>query len=258
MASLKFGRKSGVGGSQLLGRRLAEPKRFVSRLIQGGARHALRRLTALHLISGTGWSNAPNPEDQPTRDAQVLRDLVGRAQHGDVAAFERLIAAHERQVYAFALAFAGDPDQAKDLAQEALVKSYRSIGSFRFQSSFSTWLYAIVRNLFRDQLRGRAANESLRGRPLRDADLQLASEDAAGADEQLIAEESRQALLAALGRVPDPYREALFLADVQGQGYQDIAAVLRVAVGTVKSRVNRGREALRAILFENGEKETMR
>jgi len=86
----------------------------------------------------------------------------------------------------------------------------------------------------------------------------LTSDDAAGADEQLIAEESRRALLGALGRVPDPYREALFLADVQGQGYQDIAAVLRVAVGTVKSRVNRGREALREILFETAQKETIR
>lgn len=210
-----------------------------------------RPLTALQLITKP---LAPDAEAQPADEAELLRDLVDRAQQGDVAAFERLIAAHQQKVYGFALAFARDEDQAKDLAQEALVKAYRAIGSFRFQASFVTWLYAIVRNLFRDQLRGRAASEEAQARPLNAVDLQVASGEAA-AEEQLIAEESRQAVLAALRAVPDPYREALVLADVQGQGYNEIASTLRVAVGTVKSRVNRGREALRAILFVGQQKQ---
>src|SRR5581483_6342568 len=198
-------------------------------------------VTSLQLIPAAGPKAAGRPGTSPSEAPEVVRDLVERAQQGDVAAFELLIAVYQQQVYAFALAFTGDPEQAKDLAQEALVKTYGAIGSFRFQSSFGTWLYAVVRNVFRDHQRGRAMSEQRRARPLLEADLKVVS-DEAPADEQLIAEESRRAVLAAMDRVPEPYREALFFADVQGWDYQEIAAVLRIAVGTVKSRVNRGRE----------------
>lgn len=215
-------------------------------------------MAALTLVN----PKAPGDDEPPGGRGQEriepdLGALIARAQQGEVAAFERLIATHQRQVYAFALTFTGDPELAKDLAQEALVKTYRSIGSFRFQSSFPTWLFAIVRNVFRDQRRSRAVSEQGRSRPLGKAEVEVAADAAAGAEALLLEEEARQALLGAVRQVPDPYREALCLADLQGQRHEDIARTLRIAVGTVKSRVNRGREALRDILFEKAEKERM-
>src|SRR5215469_8732707 len=88
---------------------------------------------------------APLPPPMPSHE---LAGLVERAREGDVGAFERLIAAYQGKVYTFAFAFTGQPDLAQDLAQEALVKVYRSLGSFRFQSAFTTWLYSIVKNTY--------------------------------------------------------------------------------------------------------------
>jgi RNA polymerase sigma factor (sigma-70 family) len=90
---------------------------------------------------------APLPPPMPPHE---LAGLVERAREGDVAAFERLIAAYQGKVYTFAFAFTGQPDLAQDLAQDALVKVYRSLGSFRFQSAFTTWLYSIVKNTYLD------------------------------------------------------------------------------------------------------------
>jgi RNA polymerase sigma-70 factor (ECF subfamily) len=188
----------------------------------------------------------PNPHE--------VAGLVTRALEGDVVAFEQLVAQYQRKVYTFALAFSGDPEQAKDLAQDALVKVFRSLRSYRFQSSFSTWLYSVVRNTFIDQRRSRVVRE----RPLNPASRGALDEEldtAVGAEESLLQEETRRELLAALREVPEPFREVVFLADLQGLAYDETARVLSVRVGTVKSRLSRGREALREVLFRHRSKE---
>jgi len=184
----------------------------------------------------------------PPMPAHELAGLVERAREGDVAAFEKLIAKYQSKVYTFAFAFTGSPDFAQDLAQEALVKVYKSLGSFRFQSAFSTWLYAIVRNTYLDAVKSRAGRERALEEPLTEREV-AELHDFATAEERLLAKESRRTLLRALRQVPVAYRTVVALADVQGLGYEEIAGALGVPVGTVKSRLKRGRDALKDVLF---------
>jgi RNA polymerase sigma-70 factor (ECF subfamily) len=180
--------------------------------------------------------------------AARLAELIERARAGDVAAFERLIAAHHDNVYAFALTFTGDTEAAKDLAQEALVKVYRALDGFRSQSAFSTWLYAIVRNTYLDHEKSRGGRQRRSEQPLDEATLSALRQEATAEDE-LLAHESRRGLLTALEQVAEPFRTAVLLADVQGLEMGEIADMLGVPQGTIKSRLARGRIALRAVLF---------
>ena len=184
----------------------------------------------------------------PPMPAHELAGLVERAREGDVVAFERLIGKYQSKVYTFAFAFTGSPDLAQDLAQEALVKVYRSLGSFRFQSAFSTWLYSIVKNSYLDAVKSRAGRERALEEPLTEREV-AELHDVTTAEERLLAKESRHTLLRALRQVPVAYRTVVALADVQGLGYEEIAGALGVPVGTVKSRLKRGRDALKDVLF---------
>jgi RNA polymerase sigma-70 factor (ECF subfamily) len=195
--------------------------------------------------------SAKPPQPLP---AHELAGLVERAREGDVTAFERLIATHQAKVYTFAFAFTGAPDLAEDLAQDALVKVYRSLGSFRFQSAFSTWLYSIVKNTYLDVIKSRAGRERALEEPLSERDVSELRE-AATAEERLLQKESRRALFRALRQVPVAYRTVVAMADVQGLGYDEIAAALGVPLGTVKSRLKRGRDALKQALFRQREEE---
>jgi RNA polymerase sigma-70 factor (ECF subfamily) len=193
----------------------------------------------------------------PPPAGQDIAALVTRAADGDVAAFERLVAQYQGKVFGFAMAFAADRDEAADLAQDAMLKVYRSIASFRFQSSFTTWLFQIVKNTFLDAAKSRAARERALQRPLDGESEQLA--EAAMAEERLLRAEDRRALARALQRVPEAYRMVVVLFDVQGASYDEIARILDVPVGTVKSRLKRGRDALRTQIFrmrtiESGER----
>ncbi|MCU1282675.1 MAG: polymerase sigma-70 factor, partial [bacterium] len=126
----------------------------------------------------------PKPMAAPIA-AHELAALVERAREGDVAAFGKLIGKYQAKVYTFAFAFTGSPDIAQDLAQEALVKVYKSLGSFRFQSAFSTWLYSIVKNTYLDALKSRAGRERALEDPLTEREVAELHE-AASAEERLL------------------------------------------------------------------------
>ena len=195
----------------------------------------------------------PQKPMPPPMPAHELAGLVERAREGDVAAFEKLITKYQSKVYTFAFAFTGSPDFAQDLAQDALVKVYKSLGSFRFQSAFSTWLYSIVKNTYLDAVKSRAGRERALEEPLTEREV-AELHDFATAEERLLAKESRHTLMRALRQVPVAYRTVVALADVQGLGYEEIAGALGVPVGTVKSRLKRGRDALKDVLFrQHGE-----
>jgi len=185
-------------------------------------------------------------------DGGQLEALIGRAQQGDVRAFEQLIAAQLPQIRRYALAFARSEADAADLAQEALVKAYTNLRLFRFQSAFASWLYAIVHHVFLDHVRSRRGKERALEEPLDPVRHERGSE-APAADEQLAKEEERRRLWAAIRQVPVDLRSALVLFDIEGHSYDEIAAIEGVPVGTVKSRLFRGREALRKVLGQGGE-----
>jgi RNA polymerase sigma-70 factor, ECF subfamily len=184
-------------------------------------------------------------------NSEQVEDLVRRAQQGDVSAFERLIGEHLPVVRRFARAFARGPEAAADLAQDALLKVYRSLSGYRFQSSFSTWLYAIVRNVYLDDARSRAGRDRAAERPLPsggiDADPTVDPE-APRADRRLEREELRRLVWDALNAVPADFRATLVLYDIEGLTYEEIAAIENAPLGTVKSRLSRGREHLRRVL----------
>lgn len=185
-------------------------------------------------------------------DGDEIARLVRRAQEGDVRAFEELVSAHIPQVRRFAQAFAHDEGDAADLAQDALIKVYRSIGSYRFQSAFSTWLYAIIRNVFLDGARSRAGKERAMELPFDirhiDSARPSTADDMARADAQIEREQERQRVWSALNEVQAEFRATLVLFDIEGLTYEEVAAIEGVPLGTVKSRLSRGRDQLRRLL----------
>ena len=172
--------------------------------------------------------------------------LIGRAQEGDVRAFEALVAEYLPTVRRFARAFAASEADADDLAQEALVRVYKSLHLFRYQAAFSTWLYAVTRNVFLDAGKGREGKRRTLEDPLGKEHTQLAG--GTRPDELALGEEERRRVWAALRQVPTEFRTAVVLFDIEGRTYDEVAAIEGVAVGTVKSRLHRGRAHLRALL----------
>ena len=196
----------------------------------------------------------PRPEirlvDAPavTADADHRVQLVRKAQRGDVSAFEQLARDHYQQLFAFAMGFADGPADASDITQDALVKAYRKIGSYRFASSFSTWLLQIARNSYLDRARQRQQH---RTKLQRYANLAPASHPAT--PEQALADKQRrQSILRALHRVDPKFREVVVLFDLEGLNYKEIATVCSIPMGTVKSRLRRGRDALCKALIQDG------
>lgn len=185
-------------------------------------------------------------------DSEEIGRLIRRAQGGDVRSFEELISTHIPQVRRFAQAFAHDEGDAADLAQDALVKVYRSIGGYRFQSAFSTWLYAIIRNVFLDSARSRAGKERALELPLdikhHDVARPSDADDMGRADVQIERQEERRRVWTALSQVQTEFRATLVLFDIEGLTYEEVAAIESVPLGTVKSRLSRGRDQLRRLL----------
>jgi RNA polymerase sigma-70 factor, ECF subfamily len=192
----------------------------------------------------------PATNTNTSERADSTRELVTRAQTGDVHAFELLLAEHIPQVRRYARAFANNEADADDLAQEALVKVYRSLQSFRFQSAFSTWLYTLVRNTFLDVVKSRGHKERSLQSPL-DVERDETENDATAADEALILNEQHATIWAAIRRVPTEFQTALVLFEVEGMSHEEIAQIEKVAVGTVKSRLSRARQYLRTLLVDD-------
>jgi RNA polymerase sigma-70 factor (ECF subfamily) len=171
------------------------------------------------------------PEDQA---------LIDRYLAGDSDAFAMLVRRHEGRVYGLCLRVLGNPDDAADAAQDALVMVARKLGSFRGDARFSTWLHRVAMNVCYDHLRAAKRRPVVRRLVDDGPTPDLGPPVADHADE--IAGTRDVAM--ALAQVPEDFRVALVLADVQDLPYEEIAKILDVPVGTVKSRVHRGRLAL--------------
>lgn len=176
------------------------------------------------------------------------RRWIRRAQEGHHADFEKLVRRYSRNVYGLALSLCGDPEDAEEVAQEAMVKAFRKIRTYEFKAPFCSWLLSITRNTFKDLVRKRS-----KSRRKRQAYKEQAQHAAPQNPEELAHRKSRmRSVHDGLGRVPEPYREAVHLYDIQGLSYLEIASVCGVSMGTVKSRISRGRVALREVLMAAG------
>ncbi len=182
-------------------------------------------------------------ESSPSEPADAV--LVAAAQRGDRRALETLLDRHHDRVRAVCWRLTGNGADADDATQEALIAVVRGLARFDGRSAFTTWLYRIATNAALDELRRR------RRRPLPDPDLvdRLAASPGAGAGVEWVAE--RDVLDRALRQLPEEYRIAVVLRDVGNLDYAEIADVLQIPPGTVRSRIARGRASLAAALGGN-------
>ena len=183
---------------------------------------------------------------------------MDRVLAGDRDAFAVLVERHGGRIHAAILRMVGDPEAANDLSQETFLKAFAALASFRKGAAFSTWLYAIALNQVRTEFRRR---KSVKGQAMLSLDAVAAGpgDDTGGraaepagagpgpADEAERREEAER-LRKALLRVDEEYREAVVLRDLEGLTYEEIAEATGVPPGTVRSRIHRGRAALRDLL----------
>ena len=177
---------------------------------------------------------------------------IQRTQKGDAAAFEQLVTAYERKVYALALRSTGSEADAADLTQEVFLRAWRSLNSFRGDSTVSTWLYRITMNICIDFSR----KKSLQLVPLSDEEgneLPLPDRRTTNSPEAALEnQELSRELNTALKQLTPEHRQAILLRDVSGLTYQEIGRMLALEEGTVKSRLARARRNLRNILVKRG------
>lgn len=171
--------------------------------------------------------------------------LILRAQKGDAQAFETLYEQHLKRVYNIAWRMMGNDADAQDVAQEVMLKAWRALPGFKLDSSLSTWLYRIAMNACSDELRKRKTKTV-------SVDVLAETGHEPGDDgfEQSTADS--QNLAWAIGQLNEEYRAAVVLRDVEGYSYEEIAQILRCPIGTVRSRINRAREHLRALIDRGG------
>ena len=192
---------------------------------------------------------------EPDDDKALLRAHV----EGDPDAFATLFTRHRDRLWAVALRTTGDPEEAADALQDALVSAFRRADSFRGDSAVTTWLHRIVVNACLDRLRRRTVR---RADPLPDStsdlDQRLSGRSSVPATAAVVDpadlavdHERRAAVLAALGSLPVDQRAALVLVDMEGYSVEEAAAILECAPGTVKSRCSRGRAKLLPLLLEH-------
>ncbi|MHC1785676.1 MAG: sigma-70 family RNA polymerase sigma factor [Christensenellales bacterium] len=165
-------------------------------------------------------------------------------------AFEQLAAPHERQIYFVCLRMMGDPQDAQDCAQETFLKAYRAWAGFRGEAAVSTWLYRIAMRCCTDQLRKR--HDEVSFDQLREEGYEPPS-DEPSPYLQLEALERKRLLEDALRKLPLEQRQVLVLCDLQGLPYEEAAAALDCPLGTLKSRINRARAALKKLLWKDAE-----
>ncbi|MHB0913903.1 MAG: sigma-70 family RNA polymerase sigma factor [Armatimonadota bacterium] len=179
----------------------------------------------------------------------IDKGLIERCKEGDLSAFDELVCVYERQVYNFAYRMAGNYDDASDIATDAFVRVFQAIDSFRGDSNFTTWLYRIVTNLYLDHRKKVRAHPNV---PLDEyieleesAVARQIEDDAPGPLDLVEAAEKTKILQRAIDELPDYQRAMVILFHNQGQSYEEIAEIMDLPIGTVKSRLNRARLALK-------------
>lgn len=185
------------------------------------------------------------------RDIDQL--LVERAQRGEKKAFELLVSKYQRKLARLLSRFIKDPTEVEDVAQEAFIKAYRALPSFRGDSAFYTWLYRIGINTAKNYLvaNGRRATVSLNiggddGEDLPDFGEQIP--DFNTPDTELMNRQIVDAVNRVVDKLPEELRTAISLREMEGMSYEDIAQVMGCPIGTVRSRIFRAREAIAAEL----------
>jgi len=189
-------------------------------------------------------------------ESPLTASLVRRCIAGDTAAWEELVREHSRRIYNICYRFTGSSSDAEDLTQDIFIKVYRSLGTFDSRKgAFTTWVTTMTRNLLVDHFRRskqERMTDSMDAAPAADEDAPTLGErieDVKPSPEAILTRKDKQRLVhEALQKVSPDLREAVILRDIQDMDYREIAEVLKVPEGTVKSRINRGRAELARLL----------
>jgi RNA polymerase sigma-70 factor, ECF subfamily len=185
---------------------------------------------------------------------QAEAQFIERLKRGDAAAFETLVTERSGEIYGLLYRLTENVEEARDLTQETFLRAYQSIGHFRGESDLRTWIYRIAINQARNRWRWwrrrrREATVSIDAPEIGGGRLGLVatlkSNTVRDPEQDALLSERERALKKALGSLKRVYREAVILRDIEGFAYEEIASALRISVGTVKSRLARGRQELR-------------
>jgi len=174
--------------------------------------------------------------------------LIARARQGDADAYSRLVLANQDRIYASVLRHMRDEHKAMDVTQEAFILAYRAIDTYEDRARFSTWLYRIAMNLITSHYRHERAQK--RGGNKHETSLNIEGMPEPGAeqrtpDDQVAADDVGGQVRAAIDTLEDEYRDVVVMRDLQDMSYEEIAETLKIAPGTVRSRLHRGREKLK-------------
>ena len=181
------------------------------------------------------------------------QQLVSAARDGDMPAFEALGQLYEKRVVALTLRRCGNPEDAAEAAQEAFLAAWQGLAFFRGDASFSTWLYRLVSNACVDLLRRESRHRTAAGPSLDDEELNLEVPDAMPSpQDEAERRELREEIERGLAALSPEHREVLVLRELHQLSYDEIAETLDLDVGTVKSRISRGRKQLRKFLLKSG------
>lgn len=176
-------------------------------------------------------------------------ELVERAAAGREESFAELVRRYQRPIIAYVYRIVGDYDAALDLAQEVFIKVYGSLGRYRAEYKFSTWIYRIAHNAAIDHLRRVAARDAREEVERRERDLRSS---ALNPEQERERNERRAEIEAVVDQLPPAYRELIILRHAHDLSYEEIAEVTALPLGTVKNRIFRAREMMRRMFIERG------
>lgn len=178
---------------------------------------------------------------------QLDEELVLRVQQGDKKAYDLLVIKYQHKIIQLVNRYLKDPSEAQDVAQEAFIKAYRALGSFRGDSAFYTWLYRIAINTAKNYLVSRSRRNSNYEVDIQDAEVFENAPQLQGMETPerlLLNQDIVETIKSAIDLLPEEMRMAIMLREFEGLTYEEIAAAMDCPVGTVRSRIFRAREAI--------------
>lgn len=183
--------------------------------------------------------------DENLQKASSDEAIVKRVQQGDVSAYNILVIKYQHKVAQIISKFVGNSSDVNDVAQEAFIKAYKAINNFRGESSFYTWLYRIVVNAAKTYLESNSKRKNhidVDSEEFQSIDSQGVLTSRESPDKIIESQELQQVILSAMNELPEELRQAIMLREVEGMSYEDMADLLQIPIGTVRSRIFRARQ----------------
>jgi len=180
-------------------------------------------------------------------ERSIDQALVERVQQGDKQAFDVLVLKYQNKIIQLAYRYVHDHEEAMDVAQEAFIKAYKSLGNFRGDSAFFTWIYRIAINTAKNHLVSSARRPPRTDLDARDAeqyDGATGLREYATPEHELLRDELKETIAGAISELPDDLRTAITLRELEGMSYEEIAQAMDCPIGTVRSRIFRARDAI--------------